>query len=81
MKLSTITHSKALLVEGKDEVNFFQAFLNHLSLRDVQIIEIGGKYRFQNEFPTFLALPEFERINVRASNKYWRSGTKRLLGL
>lgn len=66
MKLSAITHSKALLVEGQDEVNFFHAFLHHLGLIDVQVIEVGGKYSFQNEFPTFLALSGSERITAFA---------------
>ena len=66
MKLSAITHPKALLVEGQDEVNFFNALLQHMSIANVQIIEVGGKYSFQNEFPTFLALSGFEWITAFA---------------
>lgn len=66
LKLSQITHDKVLLVEGQDEVNFFQALLNHLHLVSIQIIELGGKDRFHNEFPTFLALPGFEQLTAYA---------------
>lgn len=35
--------SAALLVEGKDERNFFEAFLKHLAFTNVTILELGGK--------------------------------------
>ncbi|MGH9755046.1 MAG: DUF3226 domain-containing protein [Blastocatellia bacterium] len=37
-----ITHSKQLLVEGRDAVAFFAALLKHLGLSEVQIQNFGG---------------------------------------
>jgi hypothetical protein len=34
---------KVLIVEGKDEVNFFEAAFAHLALADIQVLPIGGK--------------------------------------
>ena len=33
-----------LLVEGNDSRNFFEAFIEHLSLADIQIQNFGGVY-------------------------------------
>ena len=39
-----ITKSKILIVEGRDDSNFFEAyFKKHLSVSDIQILPIGGK--------------------------------------
>ncbi len=44
---SIITASKVLLVEGQDEVKFFEALLKHLGIKkNVQIHEVGGKDKF-----------------------------------
>jgi hypothetical protein len=63
---ASITASKILLVEGKDEVQFFEALLNHLHLKSVQIREIGGVYKFPTEFATFLVDPGFSQLNAYA---------------
>lgn len=50
-----ITGDLLLLVEGKDEVNFFSALLE-LCVTDprvrskIQVIDAGGKYKFRNRF-------------------------------
>lgn len=41
-----------LLVEGNDQQNFFNAFVSHLSLPDIQIQDFGGV----NELRNFLSL-------------------------
>lgn len=38
-----LRHSKQLLVEGREEQFFFDAFLRHLGINDVQIQNCGGK--------------------------------------
>src|SRR5438128_6637595 len=63
---SSIIYNKILLVEGKDEVKFFEVFLNYLGLKGVQIIEVGGKDKFLDEFPAFLAFPGFEQVTSYA---------------
>lgn len=50
-----ITKSKLLLVEGKDEIAFFQSLLKKYNLRDdTQIIEAGGVERFKSELPALI---------------------------
>lgn len=55
-----------LLVEGQDEVRFFDAFLRHLGLTEVQVVEVGGKDKFLQEFPAFLNDPGFSSIRSYA---------------
>lgn len=43
MKHITIESAKLLIVEGKDEENFFQALLTHIGILDIQILSVGGK--------------------------------------
>jgi hypothetical protein len=62
-----ITRSRVLLVEGKDEVNFFIALLKHMGIGDdVQVLEVGGKDKFPDELPAFLNDPGFPRVRVYA---------------
>lgn len=60
-----ITHDRVLLVEGRDETNFFAAMLKHVGLdQRMQIIEIGGRDKFLNGFPAFLNLPGFDQVQA-----------------
>lgn len=59
-----INSEKIILVEGKDEINFFEAFLKKLEIEDVQIIEVGGKDKFPSEFPALLNTPGFSRVST-----------------
>ena len=45
-----IVKKRLLLVEGKDELNFFTALLNTLNIDTVQIIDIGGKQQLHSKF-------------------------------
>lgn len=54
-----IVKSKLLLVEGKDETLFFEAFFKkneHLNgqIGDIQIIEMGGVDKFKTELPALI---------------------------
>lgn len=60
----TLKRDKILLVEGKDEVNFFNALLEHQQITDVQVIEIGGKDKFKSEFPAFITSPGFDHVKI-----------------
>nr|VFJ47129.1 MAG: hypothetical protein BECKDK2373C_GA0170839_101719 [Candidatus Kentron sp. DK]VFJ61039.1 MAG: hypothetical protein BECKDK2373B_GA0170837_109716 [Candidatus Kentron sp. DK] len=51
-----------LAVEGKDERNFFEAMLQHMGIRGVQLIDIGGKDKFKAKFPTLYNLSEFQKV-------------------
>ena len=57
-----IYKEKLLLVEGKDEINFFRSLLDHMQIREIQVEEIGGKDKFKIEFPTLLLIPGFENL-------------------
>ncbi len=59
----TIEKETLLLVEGRDEIEFFKALLKHINVRDnVQLIEVGGKHNFKNEFPALLLSPNFSIV-------------------
>lgn len=60
----TLNRDKVLLVEGKDEVNFFHALLKFQQINDVQVIEIGGKDKFKSEFPAFIKSPGFDNVKI-----------------
>ena len=48
----SITSKKILVVEGKDEINFFDSLLRHLNISDYQIENGGGKNNFPNKIPS-----------------------------
>jgi hypothetical protein len=57
-----IEHKKVLLVEGLDEVVFFEALCKKIKINDIQIIETGGKDKFKLEFPIILNACGFENV-------------------
>ncbi|WP_214787720.1 DUF3226 domain-containing protein [Exiguobacterium sp. s21] len=68
---SEITKKKLLLVEGKDEIEFFKALLkNNSSLSrikdDIQIVEIGGVDKFRHEIPALKNRTGFEQVEAIA---------------
>ncbi|MCA6070876.1 MAG: hypothetical protein LE168_00555 [Endomicrobium sp.] len=58
-----IGETSILLVEGKDEVNFFNALLKFLDVPDVQCIDVGGVSKFKNEFDALSRGAGFEDVN------------------
>ena len=61
-----LTKTKVILVEGKDEVNFFDALFKHLGRDDVDIVCVNGKERLKTEFPAFLMRPGFSSVESYA---------------
>ncbi len=60
---TNITKSKLLLVEGKDQQNFFSAFLSHIDLADdVQVMDYGGIGDLQKFLPTLVKTPNFTDV-------------------
>ena len=50
-KQPKISSEKVLLVEGKDELNFFEALLPFLKFKStIQVIDVGGKDQFGHSF-------------------------------
>lgn len=62
-----INYTKILLVEGKDDVNFFQFLIEKLKLpKNIQIFEIGGKDEFPNKIKTFVLSSNFRIVDSLA---------------
>lgn len=56
----TITHSKLLIVEGRDEEKFFHVLLKRMGIRDqFQIISVDGKDNFRRDIPLIVRVPDF----------------------
>lgn len=61
-----ITKTKLLAVEGKDELNFFDAFLDHLGITAFEIREVGGKNRFKEKLPALVKQDSFSNVQFLA---------------
>jgi len=57
-----ITSTHLLTVEGKDECNFFDALLKHENIKDIQVIDIGGKDKFKVEIPFLINAEGFSDV-------------------
>lgn len=53
---------KQLLVEGPDEIAFFQHLLAHLEIADVQIQSYGGTSQLKKWFKGFVRVPNFHTV-------------------
>lgn len=63
-KLKPIREKKVLAVEGKDEVNFFDALLKHSRIAGFDIRDIGGKDKFKEKLPALVKARGFSDIEV-----------------
>ena len=61
-KQERIERPKQLLVEGNDDKNFFEAFVEHLSLPEIQIWEFGGKDEFRSFLSGFVSMSGFNSV-------------------
>lgn len=59
-----LNSSKLLLVEGRDEVEFFEAFFKYLNISEFQIINAEGKDNFQNHILSLKAVEGFNKIKI-----------------
>ena len=59
-----ITSNRLLAVEGKDENNFFKAMLKHKNIKNIQVIDIGGKDQFKTRFPLLINLDGFSDVKA-----------------
>jgi hypothetical protein len=60
----TLTKELALLVEGKDEESFFEAFFSHLSIRDIQMRPYEGKDRLSAFLKAFILDPGYGKLRA-----------------
>ena len=51
-----------LLVEGKDQLHFFEKYIEHLSLTDVQIQNFGGVDELRDFLLGFANMPNFQNV-------------------
>ena len=63
---SRIEREYVVLVEGQDEANLFRVVLDHYDIRDVQVMEAGGKDKFKGILLTSLADAKTRGINLRS---------------
>ena len=61
-KPTQITQSVQLLVEGNDQRNFFEAFIDHLSLGSIQIQNFGGVSELRGFLLALVNAPGFRQI-------------------
>ncbi len=54
--------SKLLLVEGRDEENFFEAFLRYLGVSGIQVLNYRGKNNLGNRLEVYVDVPSFAQI-------------------
>ena len=59
-KPAAITSPVQLVVEGNDQVNFFRAFVKHVSLANVQIQNFGGISELRAFLAALAVEPDFE---------------------
>ncbi len=60
----TIKSKRLLMVEGKDECNFFKAMLKHEHINNIQVVDIGGKDKFKTEFPLLINAEGFSGVHM-----------------
>lgn len=60
--MTEIESGVQLLVEGKDQKNFFEAFVNHLSLEGIQIQDFGGVDQLPPFLKQFVKAPGFSIV-------------------
>ena len=58
----TIQSPKILIVEGRDEKGFFEAFLRTLALAEIQVAGIGGKTQIRPNLKALVKDPDFSKI-------------------
>lgn len=61
MATEEIIYTKAILVEGNDEVNFFGALFKHLKTDDVHVFNMNGT-DIKRNLPAFLKRPGISKI-------------------
>ena len=61
-KAIQIESAVQLLVEGNDPRNFFEAFIEHLSLADIQVQNFGGIYELRGFLRALVNAPGFQIV-------------------
>ena len=67
-----ISESKLLVVEGKDEQNFFSAFMRHLGVAGIQVFRYRGEKSVACQAQGGLGGPKFYKGSVRGRRQRCR---------
>jgi hypothetical protein len=57
-----ILKSKILIVEGRDDLEFFEALVNKLQISDIQIIDFNGKYGWREKLSGLIQDRNFIKV-------------------
>jgi len=57
-----IDRNKLLVVEGNDEKNFFECYLNYLQIDNIQIISLGGTPKYKEQIPAIISATGFNPL-------------------
>ena len=57
-----ITRPKQMLLEGRDEEEFFKALLRYLGIDDIEVRHYGGKNSFRRFLNGFVSTPDFDGV-------------------
>ena len=60
--MPAVSSGRHLLVEGREEVQFFRGFLRHLGIDDVQIRDYEGKDNLRRYLLSFTGLNDFVQV-------------------
>ncbi|MCP5105219.1 MAG: hypothetical protein GY950_17655 [bacterium] len=67
MTAEHITKRKLLVVEGKDEIVFFEELFKHIGMVDtVELREVGGKDQFKKDLPALKIATGFNKLETIA---------------
>jgi hypothetical protein len=61
-----IQKARLLIVEGRDDEEFFDALVNRLGRQDIQVAGIGGKTKLRARLKALVKDPAFEGVQVLA---------------
>ena len=61
-----VESDRLVLVEGKDEVNLFEEMIRSWSIQGLQVLDVGGKRRFQSRLEVTLANSRRQGISLLA---------------
>lgn len=57
-----IIENSLLLVEGKDECNFFKSLLKTMKINGIEIKDVGGRKQFANKIPSIKKIKGFSKV-------------------
>lgn len=63
---TALTSTRLLLVEGLDEVNMVNRMLSDWNVSGIQVVDIGGKYRFKPSFEALLSQARSRSLELSA---------------